>query len=146
MSAVKSKRVGIAIDMTPMVDVAFLLLIFYMSTTTLKPPDKNPIKLPMSHSVLQPPENKTITLGISKDDSIELHYKARVEGKIVDVDIPVTIESLQTELNKARGYIPGAYINVKMDMNAKFGTIDKVMEQLKQMELQRFNVLTELPA
>jgi biopolymer transport protein ExbD len=28
-----AKRIAVTIDMTPMVDVAFLLLIFFMSTT-----------------------------------------------------------------------------------------------------------------
>ena len=31
----KKKRVGVNIDMTPMVDIAFLLSIFYMTTTTI---------------------------------------------------------------------------------------------------------------
>jgi len=35
----KKRRIGISIDMTPMVDVAFLLLIFFMTTTQFKPPE-----------------------------------------------------------------------------------------------------------
>jgi len=41
----KKKRVGIRIDMTPMVDVAFLLLIFFMVTpcsTRSARPNSNP--------------------------------------------------------------------------------------------------------
>jgi biopolymer transport protein ExbD len=38
------RRIGIKIDMTPMVDIAFLLLIFYMATTTFKPPEKKLIE------------------------------------------------------------------------------------------------------
>ena len=34
------RRIGIKIDMTPMVDVAFLLLIFFMTTTSFKPPEQ----------------------------------------------------------------------------------------------------------
>ena len=34
----KKKRVGVRIDMTPMVDVAFLLLIFFMVTTVFRRP------------------------------------------------------------------------------------------------------------
>ena len=34
----KPKRIGIKIDMTPMVDVAFLLLIFFMCTTVFRKP------------------------------------------------------------------------------------------------------------
>ena len=39
----KKKRVGIRIDMTPMVDVAFLLLIFFMVTTVFRKERKRDI-------------------------------------------------------------------------------------------------------
>ena len=39
------RRLGIRIDMTPMVDVAFLLLIFFMTTTQFQPPEKDKIDL-----------------------------------------------------------------------------------------------------
>jgi biopolymer transport protein ExbD len=40
------RRVGIRIDMTPMVDVAFLLLIFFMVTTVFRTPQALEINLP----------------------------------------------------------------------------------------------------
>jgi len=51
MAAKKMKRIGVKIDMTPMVDVAFLLLIFFMSTSQFDPPQKVPIVLPDSHEI-----------------------------------------------------------------------------------------------
>jgi biopolymer transport protein ExbD len=42
----KKRRVGIRIDMTPMVDVAFLLLIFFMVTTVFRTPKALEINLP----------------------------------------------------------------------------------------------------
>ena len=44
------RRIGVAIDMTPMVDIGFLLLIFYMTTTQFKPPEREHVTLPSSHS------------------------------------------------------------------------------------------------
>ena len=41
----KKRRVGIRIDMTPMVDIAFLLLIFYMTTTQFKPPEAKAVRV-----------------------------------------------------------------------------------------------------
>ncbi len=40
------RRLGIRIDMTPMVDIAFLLLIFYMVTTVFAAPQAMEINLP----------------------------------------------------------------------------------------------------
>src|SRR5512143_3692713 len=44
------RRVGIRIDMTPMVDVAFLLLIFFMVTTVFRLPQAMEINLPPEKS------------------------------------------------------------------------------------------------
>ena len=61
----KMRRIGIAIDMTPMVDVAFLLLIFFMLTTQFKPPEKDKITLPESNSEAKSPESDIITLAVT---------------------------------------------------------------------------------
>ena len=136
---------GIKIDMTPMVDVAFLLLIFYMSTTQFKPPDKEQIKLPESHSDLQAPERNIITLVVNHDDKLSLLYSAKDQsGKTVKLDIPVEVPNLETELTKARQYAPMAYIIVRMDKDAKYGTMADVMEVLQRTQLTRFNVMTEI--
>src|SRR5215813_12716904 len=42
----KKRRLGVRIDMTPMVDVAFLLLIFFMVTTVFRTPQALEINLP----------------------------------------------------------------------------------------------------
>ena len=61
----KMRRIGIAIDMTPMVDVAFLLLIFFMCTTQFDPPEKDKITLPESNSEAKAPESNIITLNVT---------------------------------------------------------------------------------
>ena len=58
----KKRRIGISIDMTPMVDVAFLLLIFFMTTTQFQPPEKDKIDLPNSTSEAKSPESDIITI------------------------------------------------------------------------------------
>src|SRR5258705_3223110 len=45
------RRVGVRIDMTPMVDVAFLLLIFFMGTTVFRTPQALEINLPPDKDV-----------------------------------------------------------------------------------------------
>ena len=45
------RRLGIRIDMTPMVDVAFLLLIFFMVTSVFRTPQALEINLPPDEDV-----------------------------------------------------------------------------------------------
>src|SRR5499427_4508921 len=47
----KKRRIAVRIDMTPMVDVAFLLLIFFMVTTVFRTPQALEINLPPKDDV-----------------------------------------------------------------------------------------------
>ena len=69
MSRIKSKRIGFRIDMTPMVDVAFLLLTFFMLTTKFRPPEVVKIDLPTSHSERKLPESDVLTVTVSGDNT-----------------------------------------------------------------------------
>ena len=55
--------------MTPMVDVAFLLLTFFMLTTKFRPPEVVKIDLPSSHSEVKLPESDILTVTVSGDNT-----------------------------------------------------------------------------
>ena len=74
---------GSRIDMTPMVDVAFLLLIFFMTTTQFKPPEQVGVELPCSKSEIHVPETDTIILTVNKDGR-DLHLRARTGRQTQD--------------------------------------------------------------
>ncbi|MBU0985414.1 MAG: biopolymer transporter ExbD, partial [candidate division Zixibacteria bacterium] len=74
MAIKKKRRVAIRIDMTPMVDIAFLLLIFYMATTQFKPPEARAVDLPESHSQIELPDKDVINITVTKQDSIYVDY------------------------------------------------------------------------
>src|ERR1700752_2187176 len=65
------RRVGIRIDMTPMVDIAFLLLIFFMVTTVFRTPQALEINLPPDkESKVEVAESKVLTIRILADDRV----------------------------------------------------------------------------
>src|SRR5881397_1317629 len=79
----KKRRIGISIDMTPMVDVAFLLLIFFMLTTQFKPPERDKITLPESNSEAKSPKSDIITSAVTSPkhengnmSSVRIIYRA----------------------------------------------------------------------
>lgn len=68
MAKVKSAKKGTRIDMTAMCDVAFLLLSFFIMTSTAKLPEPYPVDIPASTVQSKLPDSNlgTITVGENK--------------------------------------------------------------------------------
>jgi biopolymer transport protein ExbD len=133
------KRAGVKIDMTAMVDVAFLLLIFFMSTTQFKPPEQVAVTLPESSSEIKVPATGVIVLTVNKQGEIFIGDESGATSSIP-----------KGELNEAilgmRSRRPTAHIIVKGDREADFGPISDVMDALQETETNRFNLMTEARA
>ena len=72
MPKIKKKRVGFKLDMTPMVDVAMLLLTFFMMTTQFRPEEATAIDLPSSHAPFKMPETDIMTVTVNKEGRVFL--------------------------------------------------------------------------
>jgi len=144
----KKRRIGISIDMTPMVDVAFLLLIFFMTTTQFQPPEKDKIDLPNSTSEAKSPESDVITIAVTKAPTVSVVYKKRTAEGMEEVRVELTPASLTTDLGpalmRARAANPAARVVVKMDKGAHYGIVADMVAGLQQANATRFNVQTNI--
>ena len=70
MPKVKPHRTSPSLDMTPMVDLAFLLVTFFMLTTKFAPEESVVVDTPSSISDIKLPENNVITLTIDKNKRV----------------------------------------------------------------------------
>jgi len=68
----RKKKEKIDISMTPMIDVVFLLLIFFMVTTTFDRPTEINIKLPEAEGTPAEPDAKTVSLVIDANSIYSL--------------------------------------------------------------------------
>ena len=139
MAAKKMKRVGIKIDMTPMVDVAFLLLIFFMSTSQFDPPQKVQIKIPESHSNLKVPESDVLVLSISKDNEL-LYQIGKNPQEMTDL---ASLEQLVTEQRRRN---PRTRVAIRADKESEYGVMEDVMAIMQKTNTISFSLVTELVA
>ena len=70
MPSVKLPRKSTDTDMTPFVDVAFLILSFFIMATKFKPPEPVEIKTPNSVSSQKLPENDAVMVTMDKDNKV----------------------------------------------------------------------------
>src|SRR5437870_5576902 len=140
----KKRRIGISIDMTPMVDVAFLLLIFFMCTTQFKPPEKDKITLPESNSEAKAPETGVITISVTAKPTVRVIYRQGSQEVTREMAPEAVATDMATVLSNARSASPAARIIVKMDKDAPYGVMADIMPALQTANAPRFNVQTEL--
>jgi biopolymer transport protein ExbD len=153
MPKIKVRRVGIRIDMTPLVDIAFLLLTFFMMTTQFKPMEEVEIVLPSSHSEFKLPESNVMTVNLSKDGRIFLgldsqHLMEKLFGQqnalLASVEVPK--DQLAEYLVRARTMNPRLATVIKGDRDAEYGIAEDVMNILQKTKITRFNLVTNLQA
>lgn len=94
MPSVKIPRKSTDTDMTPFVDIAFLILSFFIMATKFKPPEPVEIKTPGSVLSQKLPENNAILVTIDSSDKVYFTVLSEKNKKIYD-DIIAGINTSQ---------------------------------------------------
>ena len=117
MSIRTRNKITASFSMASMTDLVFLLLIFFMITSTLVSPNALKLLLPQSNN--QTNAKPLTTISISK----ELNYFVNNNGKLVQVSF-TEIEPL---LKKTLGNQPEMYISLHAEKSVPIEEVVKVM-------------------
>jgi biopolymer transport protein ExbD len=136
----KGRRLGIRIDMTPLVDVAFLLLTFFMFTTSMSRPQTMEINLPPDDKVkVEIAESNLLTLRI--DDKGEIFWNVGIEA-------PQKLDhaNLRSFLREKASSNPKLVVLVKIDRQGKYTMMVDIMDELNLAQITRFSIAAMLDA
>src|SRR5579883_2581371 len=126
----KHARLGVRLDMTPMVDVAFLLLTFFMLTTTLLTPQVMEITMPPDSKVpVQIAESNLLTLRIRKDLTVFWNMGSEPPQKVAEKDVPGILKQ-HLQVN------PKLSTLIKIDRDAKYQTLVNMIDALNLTQAQ----------
>jgi len=109
----------IAVDMSPMIDLVFLLLIFFLVASAIVKIDKVPIEVPAA-VYAKVPEDETGRFAITVNTQDEIYV-----GPASD---RVTLEQLTDRMRTEIEADPDLRIVIRSDRQVKYGTNEKIME------------------
>ncbi len=128
------KRLGVRIDMTPMVDVAFLLLTFFILTTTFSKPQAMEINLPPDKAVSVPvAESKLCVVRVNENQDIFTNMG-------IDQAEKTTLKDLRPYLQKKAREIDKFTVLLKVDRKAKYHTTVDILDELQRARITRFSL------
>jgi len=119
-----------ALDMTPMIDCVFLLLIFFMVTTVFKNPAQLKMVLPEARNPIKIDQVK-ITVEVDKDGQVA------VNGQITSID------QFDAYLVAAKNKTQSKQIVIRADQEAKHGDVLKLMRLAKAVQIETISMAVE---
>lgn len=129
------RRTAIRIDMTPMVDVAFLLLTFFMLTTVFRRPQTLEIKLPPSSTNVQVSASNLLIIRVDEEHRIFQSAGLEKPNRLEFSELP--------NFFKGKAAIdPNVIILIKLDRKSKYHYMVDIIDELNLAKLSRYSVAT----
>lgn len=130
MSKKQSKLDDRQMDMTPMIDVVFQLLIFFMVTTVFAVQSGLKVDLPQASTSDAPPE-KDLSITISEKGEMDLN------------GTPVTLDNLENELRIQKDIFGSKVLIIKADNKSMHGIVVEVMDAAKIVGIDQLAIATD---
>jgi biopolymer transport protein ExbD len=127
------RRGGVRIDMTPMVDVAFLLLIFFMVTTVFRRPQALELTLPAEKADIEVPEQNVLSIMVTQSGKLYQNIG-------LDAPQPVEIDKLHEVVGTLRANNPALCAVVKIDRKAPYFWMVDVLDEVTLGKLSRYSL------
>ena len=119
------------IDLTPMIDIVFNLLIFFMMGSTIVETPQIEISLPKSSSAVGAEKNENIVITISKDG------QKYINGYLVE-DLDVNL----ADLAKTEGELEKP-VEIRSDEDVKTQVLISVIDSVKNAGFTRLSIATD---
>ena len=127
----RKKKVQIYLNIAPMIDVVFLLLLFFMLTSTFLRQPAIRLTLPGSKTARVQPEDN-IVIFVAKDGSIYLNQS------------PILMERLLPELKVRVKKSRKRIVMIKADKESRLGIVVRIMDIAKEAGAKTLSITTRM--
>ncbi|MCH1413595.1 MAG: ExbD/TolR family protein [Glaciecola sp.] len=118
-----------AIDMTPMLDIVFIMLIFFIVTTVFVKEAGIEVNKPEASEAFMP-KNANIFIAVTEDGDVWLDKR-----QVAADSVRANVERLLTEQ-------PTDYVIIQADVKAKHGLVVEIMDQVKDAGIDKISIAT----
>jgi biopolymer transport protein ExbD len=144
----KSKKVSTKIDMTPMVDLAFLLITFFMLTTTFGKPQTMEVNMPDKNNKKEEAPVKAshaITIILGEDDKI--FWFQGEEESLPKVEVTNYSDTGIREVLLRKNKEIGAkfVVVIKAMQKAKYKNMVDILDEMTITNTKRYAIVKILP-
>jgi biopolymer transport protein ExbD len=116
-----------AIDMTPMLDIVFIMLIFFIVTTSFVKEAGIEVSRPSANTA-QVVKNGNIMVAIGAAGDVWVD-KRRIE-----------VDAVRANIERLRAESPEGTVVIQADTEANAGTVVKVMDQIKMAGVENISI------
>ena len=128
------RRDEVTLDITPLIDVVFLLLIFFMVSTTFEHNSEINITLPSSSKEVTEAKPDAVNIGLDAQGNVYINDKALVNAQL---------ETIKTALSEALIGLNEPPIIISADANATHQSVIRVMDAARQLGLVKITFATQ---
>lgn len=133
MNLKPERREEIDLNLTPLIDVVFLLLIFFMVSTTFEKTSKLKIDLPEASAKATQQANKKIVIGIDVKGRYYINERQLVNTQL---------KTLKQALIKTAGNDKDIPIVLRADAKTPYQAVVRAMDAASQVGLTRLSIST----
>ena len=130
----RTLREELSINITPLIDVVFLLLIFFMLTTTFSRETRLLINLPEANADIAESQSPQIEITVAREGSYTINGRALINSRI---------ETLMRGLELESGGDLNVPIILVADAEATHQSVVTAMDAISQSGFTRMNIATQ---
>jgi biopolymer transport protein ExbD len=120
------------INITPMLDIVFIMLIFFIVTTSFTKETGATINKPLADQALSL-RNGTILIGIRSNDEVWMNKRL------------IEVREVRSMVERAKAENPEGSVVIVADKESRIGVVTQVMDQVKLAGVQGISISAEVP-
>jgi biopolymer transport protein ExbD len=141
----RAKKPALRVDLTAMVDLAFLLITFFMLTTTLSKPKAINLAMPDGNEKGPVPESRTMTICLGKNNQA-VWYLGMADKPIIAASLTnYSRTGLRRAINETRQKVLNStgksmIVVIKPSQSSIYGDLVNTLDELNIADVQQYAI------